>query len=188
MRWFSILSQESYKLHHYFKPFSYSKKLVLTALLSTLAAILQSSGNFLPGIGYLISPFATAPILICTMISITFGIQSYVLTYFLLTLIQPGESFAFPFTTGILGLGMGIAFLILKRRIEIIVVTSLLLLGGICFLLYIVHFPILGPIVSTSLSSKLIGFIYIFSFIYSWIWVELSRVIFKKCYQVMGTK
>ena len=66
MNWFSVLSHESYKLHHYFKTFSYSKKLVLTALFSALAAILQSTGNFLPGIGYLISPFATLPILICT--------------------------------------------------------------------------------------------------------------------------
>jgi hypothetical protein len=188
MNWFSILSHESYKLHHYFKTFSYSKKLVLTAIYSALAAILQSTGNFLPGIGYLISPFATLPILICTIISIPFGFQSYILTFLLLILIQPGESFVFPFTTGIVGLGIGIALLILKRRIGIIVFTSILLTAGICFLLYIVHFPVLGPIASTSLSIKIIGFIYIFSFIYSWIWVELSRFIFKKWFNLMGGK
>ena len=121
MNWFSNLSHESFKLHHYFKTFSYSKKLVLTALFSALAAILQSTGNFLPGIGYLISPFASLPILICTIISIPFGLKSYVLTFLLLILIQPGESFVFPFTTGIVGLGIGIALLILKRRIGIIV-------------------------------------------------------------------
>ena len=158
---------------------------MLTALLSALAAILQSTGNFLPGIGYLISPFATAPILICTLISIPFGLQSYILTFLLLVLIQPGESFVFPFTTGIVGLGIGIALHILKRRIGIIVFTSLLLLGGICFLLYIVHFPVLGPVASTSLSLKVIGFIYIFSFLYSWAWVELSRFIFMKWYKLM---
>ena len=188
MNWFSDLSHESFKLHHYFKTFSYSKKLVLTALFSALAAILQSTGNFLPGIGYLISPFASLPILICTIISIPFGLKSYVLTFLLLILIQPGESFVFPFTTGIVGLGIGIALLILKRRIGIIVFTSLLLMGGICFLLYIVHFPVLGPIASTSLSLKVIGFIYIFSFIYSWVWVELSRFIFKKWYKLMIKK
>jgi hypothetical protein len=186
MNWFSILSHESYKLHHYFKTFSYSKKLVLAALFSALAAILQSTGNFLPGIGYLISPFATLPILICTIISIPIGLQSYVLTFLLLILIQPGESFVFPFTTGIVGLGIGISLLILKRRIGIIVFTSILLMGGICFLLYIVHFPVLGPITSTSLSLKVMGFIYIFSFIYSWVWAELSRFIFKKWYKLMG--
>ena len=188
MYWFSILSRESYQLHYYFKTFSYSKKLVLTAILSALAAILQSTGNFLPGIGYLISPFATAPILICTIISIPFGIQSYVLTFFLLILIQPGESFLFPFTTGLVGLGMGIALPILKRRIGIIVFTSLLLLGGICFLLYIVHFPVLGPLVSSSISLKVMGFIYIFSFVYTWIWMELSRIFFKKWYKIVMIK
>lgn len=186
MNWFSILSHESYKLHHYFRTISYSKKLVLAALFSALAAILQSTGNFLPGIGYLISPFATLPILICTIISIPFGLQSYVITFLLLILIQPGESFIFPFTTGIVGLGIGIALLILKRRISIIVFTSILLMGGICFLLYIVHFPVLGPFTSTSPSLKVIGFIYIFSFLYSWVWAELSRLIFKKWYKLMG--
>lgn len=106
MYWFSILSHEACGLHHYFKTYAYSKKLVLAALLSALAAILQFTGNFLPGIGYVISPFATLPILICTIISIPFGLQSYVLTFLLLILIQPGESFIFPFTTGIVGLGM----------------------------------------------------------------------------------
>ncbi|MCJ7843098.1 hypothetical protein MUB24_19900 [Lederbergia sp. NSJ-179] len=188
MYWFSILSHESYKLHQYLKTFSYSKKLVLTALLSALAAILQSTGNLLPGVGYFISPFATAPILICTMVSISFGLQSYVLTILLLILIQPSEFFVFPFTTGLIGIGIGIALHILQRRIGIIVFTSLLLLGGICFLLYIVQFPVLGPIASNSFSIKIIGFIYIFSFIYSWGWVELSRFIFKKWYKLMGKK
>ncbi|ALC85413.1 hypothetical protein AM499_05970 [Bacillus sp. FJAT-22090] len=185
---FSVLSNESYKLHHYFKTYSYSKKLVLAAIFSALAAILQSTGNFLPGIGYLISPFATLPILICTIISIPFGLQSYILTFFLLTLIQPGESFVFPFTTGIVGLGIGIALLILKRRIYIVVFTSVLLMAGICFLLYIVQFPVLGPIASTSSSLKVMGFIYIFSFAYSWLWVELSKFIFKKWYKLMVEK
>ncbi len=186
MNWFNVLSEESYKFHHYFKTFSYTKKLVLTSLFSALAAILQSTGNFLPGIGYLISPFATLPILICTIISIPFGLQSYVITFLLLSLIQPGESFVFPFTTGIVGLGIGIALLTIKIRIGIIVFTSILLLGGICFLLYIVHFPVLGPVASTSPSLKVIGFIYIFSFIYSWVWAELSKFIFRKWYKLMG--
>ncbi|RDW20110.1 hypothetical protein CWR48_05190 [Oceanobacillus arenosus] len=184
MNLFSILSLESYKLHDYFKTYSHSKKLVLAALFSALAAILQSTGNFLPGIGYLISPFASLPILICTIISIPFGLQSYVLTFLLLILIQPGESFIFPFTTGIVGLGIGLALLILKRRIGIIAFTSILLTGGICFLLYIVDFPVLGPI-ATSFSLRVIGFIYIFSFLYSWVWAELSRFIFMKWYKLV---
>ncbi|HDX9577358.1 TPA: hypothetical protein ROX88_000845 [Bacillus pseudomycoides] len=186
MYWLSVLSQESYKLHDYFKTFSNTRKLVLTAIFSALAAILQSTGNLLPGIGYLISPFATAPILICTIISIPFGIQGYILTFLLLVLIQPGESFVFPFTTGIVGLGIGLSIFSLKRRINIIVFTSFLLLGGICLLLYIVRFPILGSVVNTSISLKIIGFIYIFSFAYSWIWVELSRIFFKKWYKLIG--
>ncbi|MFS0645229.1 hypothetical protein [Siminovitchia sp. 179-K 8D1 HS] len=186
MYWFSILSHEPYKLHQYFKSLSYSKKLVLTALLSALAATLQSTGNLLPGVGYFISPFATAPILICTLVSIPLGLQSYILTVLLLIFIQPGEFFVFTFTTGLVGLGIGIAIPILKRRIGIIIFTSFLLWCGICFLLYIVRFPVLGPFTSTSPTLRVIGFIYIFSFIFSWGWVEISRIIFKKWYKLMG--
>lgn len=186
MNWFSVLSHESDKLHHYFRTVTYSKKLVLASLLSSVAAILQSAGNLLPGIGYFISPFASLPILICTIIAIPIGLQSYILTIFLLMLLQPSESFIFSFTTGLVGLGIGKSLLILKRRIGIIIFTSVLLMCGICFLLYMVQFPILGPVASTSPSLKVIGLIYIFSFIYSWIWAELSRYILKKWYWLIG--
>ncbi|MFD1707968.1 hypothetical protein ACFSCZ_14680 [Siminovitchia sediminis] len=186
MYWFSLLSDEPYKLHQYAKSFSYSKKLVFTALLSALAAILQSAGNLLPGVGYLISPFASAPILICTMISIPFGLQSYMLTILLLFFIQPGEFFVFTFTTGLVGLGIGMSFLLIKRRIGIIVFTSLVLLAGICFILYIVQFPVLGPFAGTTVSFRVIGFIYIFSFIYSWGWTEASRLIFRRLVQIIA--
>lgn len=155
--------------------FSSSKRLVLTSLLSALAVLLQSAGNTLPLIGYIISPFASAPIIICTIISIPLGIQAYLLTFFLLIFIQPSEAFIFPFTTGILGIGIGVAFLMKKRRISVIVLTSILLFCGICLLLYLIRFPILGPTVNTEFSYKYIALIYLFCFVYSLLWVEMSR-------------
>lgn len=37
-------------------------KLILGSIFACIAAILQAAGGFLPGIGYFISPFATATI------------------------------------------------------------------------------------------------------------------------------
>lgn len=64
----------------------------------------------MPGIGFLISFLATLPIFLATCFSIRQGILSYTLTIFLLFIIQPSELIIFPFTTGLLGIAMGVAF------------------------------------------------------------------------------
>src|SRR5690606_21054319 len=87
-----------------------TRKLILASIFACLAAIFQSAGGYLPGIGYLISPLATAPILLCSLLSIPYGFMSYLLTIMLLVILQPTELIIFPFTTGILGLGIGASF------------------------------------------------------------------------------
>src|SRR5690625_3493255 len=84
-----------------------TKKLVFTALMAALAAILQSAGGYLPGIGFFISPFTTLPILLGVLVSIRYGIFSYLLAAGLLLIIEPSELFIYPFTTGVLGIALG---------------------------------------------------------------------------------
>lgn len=47
-------------------------------------------------------------------------------------------------------------------------------------LLYLFRFPILGPVVSHSFSFHMAGGILLFSFFYSWLWLEIALFIFKK--------
>src|SRR6478735_5589776 len=89
---------------------SMTKKLTTIALLTTLSAILQSAGGFIPVAGLFISPFATTPVIISTALSGKYGFLGYLLTIFLLVLIQPSEVLIFTFTTGLLGIGIGLAF------------------------------------------------------------------------------
>ncbi len=89
---------------------SKAKRLVFGSFLACVAAILQAAGGFLPGIGYFISPFATLPILISAMFSLKMGVISYFLTILLLFILFPSELFIFPFTTGLIGIGIGAAF------------------------------------------------------------------------------
>ena len=77
--------------------------------MSTLATMFQAAGNLVPGIGLLISPFSTLPIF-AIFYSIREGILSYILTIFLLFIIEPSELIVFPFTTGLLGLALGVSF------------------------------------------------------------------------------
>ncbi|MGP4081573.1 hypothetical protein ACTWQL_16840 [Pseudalkalibacillus sp. R45] len=154
--------------------------LILGSIFSCIAAILQAAGGFLPAIGYFISPLATAPILLCAMFSIPFGVMSYFLTIMLLFILQPTELFIFPFTTGLLGVGIGASFHFFKRRLSIIATGTILLMSGIMSLLFIFHFPVLGPVVSYSFSFLTSGMIFIFSFLYSWLWVEMALIIFTR--------
>jgi hypothetical protein len=144
-------------------------KLVASALMSLIAAILQSAGGIIPGVGMLISPFSTAPIIISVLISPSYGILSYILTIFLLLLIQPPELIIFPFTTGATAIGIGFGLILFNKVWKVISFSSLFLSIGICLLLYLLQFPVLGPfLIEFSIWNVLI--IYLLSLVYCWIW------------------
>ncbi|HYK74752.1 MAG TPA: hypothetical protein VEV44_16780 [Pseudoneobacillus sp.] len=180
MYFFKPISDEVRLSQILFNRYNKTIKLTLVAVFACIAAILQSAGGFLPGIGYFFSPIATAPILLCSMFSISFGTMSYFLTIMLLFILQPTELIVFPFTTGLLGLGIGAAFYFFRKRLSIIATGTILLMLGITSLIYIFHFPVLGPAVSDSFSSLTLGSIFLLTFLYSWLWVEIALIIFKR--------
>ncbi|MCM3772316.1 MULTISPECIES: hypothetical protein [Priestia] len=180
MYFLKSLSNEVKSAQLYFNRLSKTKQLVLGALFASLAALFQSTGGLLPGIGIFISPLSTAPILFCFIISLPLGFITYILTNLLLLIIQPSELIIFPFTTGILGIGIGVAFYFFKKRLYIIISGATLLTLGIITLLYVFKFPVLGLMISKDFSLSTTGFILLFTFLYSWVWVELSLAYFKK--------
>lgn len=151
---------------------SFTFKLVASALMSLIAAILQAAGGVIPGIGMLISPFSTAPIIISVLIFPLYGILSYFLTIFLLLLLQPSELIIFPFTTGAMAIGIGFGLILFNKVWKVISFSSLFLSIGICLLLYLLQFPVLGPfLIEFRVLNVLI--IYLFSLVYCWIWIVL---------------
>src|SRR5690625_3705881 len=140
---------------------STTKKLVFTALMAALAALLQSAGGLVRGIGFFISPFTTLPILLSSLVSLQYGIYSYVLTNFLLLLIEPTELFIFPFTTGTLGLALGWGLVHLKSRLINVLLSGGSLFLGICLPLYILRFPVFGPLTSHSIDIQVLYFIFL---------------------------
>ncbi len=161
-----------------------AKSLVITALLGSLAAIFQSAGNLIPGIGLFISPFATLPIFFAICYSIRAGILSYILTILLLFIIEPSELIVFPFTIGLLGIALGVSFMQFKRRIWIVSFSAICLLIGIMIVLDVFRFPVLGPTVLTTLDIKVILSIFILSFLYCWIYAGLCRIMLNRVYKV----
>lgn len=105
---------------------------------------------------------------------------SYIVSFCLLFIIQPIELIVFPLTTGILGIAIGYAFRLLKRRLLVIIGGAICLALGIMILLYIIQFPVLGPGVSMVFHPAIVGGIFVFTFIYSWLWVEIGIVFFRR--------
>lgn len=182
--WYQLMIEHDTSFVHKRK-LSLANKLVLTALMSALATMFQAAGNLVPGIGLLISPFSTLPIFFAIFYSIREGILSYILTIFLLFIIEPSELIVFPFTTGLLGLTLGVSFLKLKRRIWIVSFSATCLLIGIMIVLDVFHFPVLGPAVHTTMDIKIILSIFIMSFLYCWIYAGFCRIMMNKLYKVL---
>ncbi|MFC0562493.1 hypothetical protein [Halalkalibacter alkalisediminis] len=180
MYFFKPISDEVRLSQIIFNKHKKTMKLILGSIFACIATILQAAGGFIPGMGYFISPLATAPILLCSMLSIPFGVKSYFMTIMLLLILQPTELIVFPFTTGLLGLGIGASFSFFRKRLSIIATGTILLMLGIMSLIFIFHFPILGPAVSDSFSFLTTICIFLFAFLYSWLWVEIALFIFRR--------
>jgi len=157
---------------------SKTKKLVVSGLLSAIAAIMQSAGA-LGGPGFAVSALVTLPISIAAIYTIYSGVMAYAATLCLLLFLQPSEIIVFPCTTGLLGLSIGLAFRFFKTRAAVIAFAALSLTIGIGILLYGLKFPVLGPSVCSQFHLASLAAIYTFSFFYSWLWVEVSMANFK---------
>ncbi|MCM3719539.1 hypothetical protein [Fictibacillus phosphorivorans] len=175
-------------LHRTFNDMPKIKQLMIASILSSLATLFQTAGGAFPVVGYFVSPFATAPIMICTIFSKSLGMVAYMVTIFLLMILMPSELIVFPFTTGLLGLGIGLASHFYEKKINIILSGALFLFIGIIFLLYGVQFPVLGPPISQSFHFPTVVFILLFSFIYSWIWVGISFAFLKRLLDLLNRK
>ncbi|WP_419883894.1 hypothetical protein ACN6MY_10595 [Peribacillus sp. B-H-3] len=153
--------------------------LIIASVFSCFAAIFQSAGGFFPGIGYGISPFATLPIFISIVISIKHGFLSYFSAILLLLLLQPSELIVFTFTTGLLGITLGLTFKVFKQRFLRVSFSAVSLLCGILILICLFKFPILGPAV-TILNYEAILVILVSSFLYCWAWAEFGLFILNR--------
>lgn len=180
MVFFSSFSTDVHRLHEKLQGWNMSKKMVSVSFLATIATLLQSAGGYVPLFGFFISPFTTLPIVLATLISFRYGVFSYGLTILLILMIEPTELFIFPFTTGVLGLGLGWGLLHLRKKLTIASLNGGLLFLGICFPLYVLDFPVFGPMTSSVISLQIIVAIFGFSHIYSLIWIEISFIVLRR--------
>ncbi|WP_154663051.1 hypothetical protein [Bacillus massiliigorillae] len=169
-----------FRINHNLMELSPTTKLVLSAILSSFAAICQSAGGYAPGIGYFVSAMTTLPIFLSAFVSVRHGILSYFVTILLLLLIQPSELLTFSFTTGILGLVIGGSFYRSKTRFWVVFLAGAALFIGIITILFIFRFPVLGPGVGTSFHFRLLLLVAIFSLLYAWLAAGVCSFVLKR--------
>src|SRR5699024_54568 len=162
-----------------FRAWPRSCLLVFAALMAVFAALVQSMGAF-SGIVFFISPLATAPIFLITVMSKRFGLLAYLVAIFILLVLRPDELFVFPFTTGLLGISLGITFSYMRNFFVLASANGFVLSLGICFILYILKFPVLGPSVAQTFDVLVVSAVFLFAVIYSVIWLFLCRFLLKK--------
>jgi hypothetical protein len=154
--------------------YSQLSKIAMGAIMAALAVIFQSAGIFI-GFGYVLSMLATWPMIIAASISFQIGIMTYVTTIFLLAIIQPSEVLVFSFTTGLLGISIGYGIRKMKNVFKVMLFAGASMLLGIIILISLFQFPILGPSIN-ALGFGMLGSIFLFSLLYSWIWIKVSLI------------
>jgi hypothetical protein len=181
-----VLLINLFQIEHHTIPGHHSKnvKLITGSLLGAIAAILQSAGLF-GGIGYAFSIMATGPIVLATVISARIGFLTYLVTAMLLIFLQPSEVLIFVFTTGLLGVSLGVGFRLAKKQTAVTIAGGLSLASGILILLYLFQFPVLGPAIQSEVSAIVAIGVILFCLFYSLIWMRLSMAGMKYLNRIM---
>ncbi|MDL4843241.1 hypothetical protein [Aquibacillus rhizosphaerae] len=164
---------------------SNAERVVYGAMLGVIAAILQTSGMF-GGIGLLISALSSLPIVLAALRSLQTSFLTYLVTFALLSMIQPGEAYLYLFTTGLLGLSMGFTFRTFKKGWMIVIFSAVALMLVILFLLFVIQFPVLGPSVGEELDLRMVIYIFLFTLMYSFIWMKGIIFIVNKYAAIAG--
>jgi hypothetical protein len=155
-----------------------TRKIVYCSLLAGLSSILQASGG-MGGPGFILSSFSSLPIILASLLSFREGVITYLTTISLLFIFQPTELVIFPFTTGLLGIVIGFSYRYFKNSLVITFTAGFALWIGVMILLYGFNFPVLGPGFSSSFHLQKVGFIFLFSLVYSWTWVKFTHFFVK---------
>lgn len=156
------------------------RETIMAGFLATLSILLQASGNIIPFIGLLISPFSTLPILIVSSSSPLGGFLAYLTCSLVLLITAPSEAIIFFFTTGLIGVTLGGGLFINMRTWVVCIAGAIALTSGILFTLYILEFPLLGGNFGYDLNVFLILAILLFSLFYSLLWTRLYRLLMRK--------
>ena len=165
---------------HISTSWSTTKMLAFAAFMAAFAAIFQSAGGLLPGIGFFISPLSTAPILFAMLISCPFRYVHILSHNRFITSDTASRIIYFSIYNGCSGLSLGWSFRFLSTSLAILLTNGISLLIGICIPLFVLGFPVFGPDSFSSITLTALLILFGFSLLYSWIWLEFGMFLLRK--------
>lgn len=146
-----------------------SRCVCIGGILTALAVLFQSAPVFLPGVGLTLSPLSTLPIAMAAVINISLGLTVFFSSALILTFVSVQESIILLFTTGLLGITLGI-LLNRKGNLISILLSGVALSFGMLCLTYIIGVPAFAELTETVSAPFIILTFILFSLAYSSIW------------------
>lgn len=157
--------------------FSYSR-LTLGGLLIAITVIFQAAPLFFPGLGAFLSLLSTLPVAVAVAASgIRIGILVWAVSVILLQTINPLLSFILLFTTGPLGLSIGLSCHS-RALYKNLIATTAILFVGMVFLIRLVG---LGSFTYFMLPKYILAvIILVCCLVYSFLWIAFFKEFIKK--------
>jgi hypothetical protein len=152
--------------------------ITIGGICSTLSVILQLAPIYFPGLGLILSPLSSLPVIFAALYSVICGSFVYLCTGFIILIISPHESVIFLLTTGVFGLALGINYN--KNCITAVIISGSVLFSGINILTYLIGIAAFGDALTGVSLYKTEIIIFIFSFIYSVIWMIILKFIIRR--------
>lgn len=156
-------------------------------ILTVSTVIFQSMPVFIPGVGLFISPFSTLPIAIACYINQTLGFMVLLASFLILNMVHFQEAFLLVFTTGLLGITLGINYKN-NSKIKRIGIPSFSLTLGMSILTLIVKIPVFGSLTEHLSFGITIMIFFLFSLIYVLIWNQILRLFINRLVKIKNFK
>lgn len=160
-----------------------TRALAIGGILTGLAVLFQTIPAILTETFVFMTVVSTLPVYLASRLSPKTGLCTFSAAAVLVMLVSLHEGLLFIFTNGILGLISGIASYYFKRKIITALMSSLVLTCSLGVVNYIICIPVFGFKIPGAIWMQLAG-IFVFSFIYSSVYLYVSNIIFDKMFKL----
>lgn len=147
--------------------------------MAAIAVLFQVSPVFFPVAGFLLSPFSSLPIAIGTLLYPQGALPMFLAASGIISIIYWQEGVIFLFATGPLGITSALAVMSSSRKWIKILISSLILTGGILILTFIIGLQGLVEAFESMQAFKTVLVVFLFSFGYSCLWVHIILILKK---------
>lgn len=149
-------------------------------LLVAVAALLQISAAYFPGLGHFLSAFAAVPISLAASSGPRGGLWTYLATAGVILATQPGEMPIFALSIGPLGFAIGWGAASGRGRAPVWLAAATILFLGMAVLTFVVGIPALGDVVSGPPRTGTLVLFAVFAGTYAWAWLLFTEEVFRR--------